>query len=170
MPILAIGFVLDGYIKNRESSVLLRSANEISSETQTAVYEAIDLMQGALAGAPSLCTPSFMDNLYLSMQRSSFVRQVVVKNQLGVRYCEALGGGAVYDTLTKEISIPGRAETVSAVRMPGVEAPALRVTFQIDDNKSISAFVTLNQLLSSKRLPLGLQDAVCRWNGTFFCW
>ncbi|MCF6327642.1 MAG: EAL domain-containing protein [Devosiaceae bacterium] len=159
VPILAIGFVLDGYIKNRESSALLRSANEISSETQTAVYEAIDLMQAVLAGAPSLCTPSFMDVLYLSMQRSSFVRQVVVKNQLGVRYCEALGGAAVYDTLSEELSIPGRRETISAVRMPGVEAPALRVTFQIDENKSISAFVTVNHLLSSMGLPLGLQDA-----------
>jgi len=139
--------------------VLLTSANKISSETQTAVYEAIDLMQDVLAGAPSLCTPSFLDDLYLNMQRSSFVRQVVVKNQWGVRYCEALGGRAVYDTLTGEISIPGRVETVAAVRMPGVDSPALRVTYQIDENKSISAFVTFNQIFSSTSLPIGLKDA-----------
>ena len=158
-PIIAVGFILDVYIKNRESAVLLKSASEISSETQTAVYEAIDLMQEVLRAAPSLCTPSFLDNLYLSMQRSSFVRQVVVENRLGVRYCEALGGGAVYDTLTEDLPIPGRKETVAAIRIPGVEAPALRVTYWIDDNKSISAFVTFNHILSSMKLPLSLKDA-----------
>jgi len=159
VPILISNYVLDGYFAKRETAILSSSANEVSSDMQSAVYEGIDLIQDVLGAAPSLCTPSFLNNLYSSMQISSYVRQVVVENQFGVRYCEALGGNAVYDVLSEELPIPGRVETIAAVRMPGQDMPGLRVTYQIDDNKRISAFIALSGILPADGLPHGFADS-----------
>ena len=157
-PIFIVGFVLDGYVRTEETAKLVNGANNISSEAQVAVYEAISVMEDVLNAAPSLCTQSFLDSVSRRMQRSAFVRQVLIENKLGVRYCEALGGQVEYEVLSEELSIPGRRETVSAVRMPGLSVPGLRVTRQIDANKHISAFVTSGSIFSSEQLPVGMEN------------
>lgn len=159
LPVLASGYLLDGHVRGRETPLLLQAATDISSEAQAAVYEAIEAMDDVLLASPSLCTNSFVNFLSRRMQQSVFVRQVLVENKLGVRYCEALGGNVEYEVLSENLSIPGRAETVAAVRMPGLDFPGLRITRALDLNKHISAFVTFNHVLADERLPLGLRDA-----------
>ncbi len=158
LPVLLIGHFLDGHIRARETPLLLQAASSVSGEAQTAVYEALDTLSDVLMASPSLCTNSFLNSLSRRMQSSAYVRQVLVENNLGVRYCEALGGGVDYEVLSDELSIPGRVETVAAVRIPGVDVPGLRITRKIDRNKHISAFVTFGHVLATDSLPVGLRN------------
>ena len=158
-PILAAGIVLDGYVRSQETARLTHAVDNIASEAQTAVYEAIQAMDDVLNAAPSLCTRSFLDSVSRRMQKSIFIRQVLVENNQGVRYCEALGGQIEYDILSDELVVPGRNETVAAVRIPGVSIPGLRVTRQIGANKHISAFVTSGSSFSADQLPVGMENA-----------
>lgn len=158
VPVLFVGQFLDGHVRARETSLLLRAASSVSGEAQTAVYEALDTLNDVLNASPSLCTNSFLNNLSLRMQSSAYVRQVLVANSLGVRYCEALGGAVDYDVLSDELSIPGRVETVAAVLIPGVDIPGLRITRRIDRNKHISAFVTFGHVLATGILPVDLRN------------
>ncbi len=158
LPVLASGYLLDGHVRARETPLLLQAATDISSEAQAAVYEAIETMDEVLLASPSLCTNSFVNFLSRRMQQSVFVRQVLVENKLGVRYCEALGGNVTYESLSEDMPIPGRSEVVSAVRMPGLDFPGLQITRTLDRNKRIAAYVTFNHILAADRLPPGLRD------------
>ncbi|MCF6301717.1 MAG: EAL domain-containing protein [Devosiaceae bacterium] len=159
VPVLASGFLLDSYVRARETPLLMHGASGISSEAQTAVYEALQILDDVVSISPSLCTSSFVNTLSALMQQGVFVRQVLGETSLGVRYCEALGGNLDYEVLSEELPIPGRAETVSAVKIPGVEVPGLRVTKPLDRNKQITAFVTFGHILKSDRLQAGMQNA-----------
>ncbi|HHB82457.1 MAG TPA: EAL domain-containing protein [Devosia sp.] len=159
VPVLASGFLLDGYVRSRETPLLMRAANNISSEAQAAVYEGLKILDDVVSSTPSLCTSSFVNSLSQLMQQSIYVRQVLVENSLGVRYCEALAGNLEYEVLSEELPIPGRGESVAAVQIPGVEFPGLRVTKQLDRNKRLTAFVTFGHILATDRIQVGLQDA-----------
>ncbi len=159
VPVLASGFLLDGYVRSRETPFLMRAANNISSEAQAAVYEGLKILDDVVSSTPSLCTSSFVNSLSQLMQQSIYVRQVLVENSLGVRYCEALAGNLEYEVLSEELPIPGRGESVAAVQIPGVEFPGLRVTKQLDRNKRLTAFVTFGHILATDRIQVGLQDA-----------
>lgn len=158
LPVVFVGKFLDGHVRVRETPLLLQAASSVSGEAQAAVYEALDTLNDVLLVSPSLCTNSFLNNLSRRMQSSAYVRQVLVENNLGVRYCEALGGAVDYEVLSDELSIPGRIESVAAVRIPGVDIPGLRITRKIDRNRHISAFVTFGHVLATDSLPVGLQN------------
>ncbi len=159
VPVLSSSYLLDGYVRSREAPLLLQSANRVSGEAQSAVYEAMQIISEVRAATPSVCTNSFLNFLAVRMQRSIFVRQILVENQAGVRYCEAIAGEVEYESLSEPVSIPGREETVSSVRIPGLEVPGLKISRFIDENKTISAIVKFNHIVSEGRLPIGLRDA-----------
>ncbi len=159
LPVLAADFIVDNFVNVRERIQTQRSLNAITGETQAGVYDAIETIGNLLASSPSLCTPTFAENLRQLMLRSAYLRQMVVENVSGVQYCEAFGGSFEYTQLTGSISIPGRPETITAVSIPDIELPLLKVTRIIDANRTISAFINISNSLAAGRRPVELASA-----------
>jgi len=93
------------------------------------------------------------------MQQARYVRQVVVENRLGAQYCAAHEGNIEFEVLSGKLPMPGRAETLTAVRMPGSNVPLLKVTRTIDRNRQISTFVAISAGLASGLLPIEIRSA-----------
>ena len=160
VPVLSVGYLLDNYyVRTHETELIQAPVNDIAREAQAAVYEAIDLMNRVVGASPSLCTSSFVNNLGRQMQQARYVRQVVVENRAGVQYCSALAGEMTYEAISGDLSIPGRTETLSAVRMKSEKISLLKITRTIDKNRQISAFVIINPQLAQGELPVELSDA-----------
>jgi len=160
VPVLSVGYLLDNYyVRAHEVEVIQAPIDDVSKEAQAAVYEAMDLMNRVLGASPSLCTASFVDALGRQMQQARYVRQVVVENRAGVQYCAALAGDMAYETVSDELSIPGRVETLTAVRMANEKIPLLKITRTIDQNRQISAFVIISPQLAQGELPVQVRDA-----------
>ncbi len=159
VPLLSVGFLLDNYIRSHEAELIQASVDEVSDEAQGAVYEAIQLMNVVVGASPSLCTSSFLNNLGRQIQQARYVRQVVVESRLGAQYCAAHEGNIEFEVISDQLPMPGRAETLIAVRMPGVEVPLLKVTRTIDQNRQISAFVAISAGLASGLLPIEIRSA-----------
>ncbi|VAW21812.1 diguanylate cyclase/phosphodiesterase (GGDEF & EAL domains) with PAS/PAC sensor(s) [hydrothermal vent metagenome] len=160
VPVLSVGYLLDNYyVREHEVETIQVPINNIARETQAAVYEAIDLMNRVVGASPSLCTASFVDVLGSQMQQARYVRQVIVENREGVQYCSALAGEVSYDSVSDQIYIPGRAETLSVVRIKGDKMPMLKITRTIDQNRQVSAFVVISPQLAEGELPAAIRDA-----------
>lgn len=159
VPVLAADFIVDNFVRVRESILVQRSISAVTAETQAGVYDAIASIDSLMAASPSLCTPTFAENLRQLMMRSQYLRQLVVENANGIRYCEALGGKFSYAKLTDSLSIPGRPETISAVTLPDIDVPLLKVTRIVDANRTISAFVNISNGLAAGRRPVELVEA-----------
>lgn len=159
VPVLAADFIVDNFVRVRESIQLQRAISSIAAETQAGVYDAIEVTGDLLASSPSFCTPTFAENLRNLMMRSQHLRQMVVENANGVQYCEALGGKFEYARLSETLSIPGRPETITAVSLEGLDVPLLKVTRTIDANRSVSAFVNISNSLAAGHRPVEFAHA-----------
>jgi len=159
LPVLSVGYLLDNYVRMHEGELVQESVSDVSKEVQAAVYEAIDMMNLVVGASPSLCTTSFLDTLGRQMQQGKYVRQVLVENKAGVQYCAALAGDVAYKAISGKRSIPGRAETLTAVRMANEKIPLLKITRTIDQNRQISAFVIISPRLAQGLLPTQVGDA-----------
>ncbi len=106
LPVLAVDFVLDSYVRARERVVLEQAADGVAAQVQATAYEGIAGLRRILAESPSLCTPSFIANVHRQIEQSLYLRQVLVENSDGVQYCDALGKDVKYTALSKPITIP----------------------------------------------------------------
>jgi EAL domain-containing protein (putative c-di-GMP-specific phosphodiesterase class I) len=141
LPVLAVDYLLDSYVRVRERAQLQRSVDGISQRVQAAAYDAISSIERILTASPSLCTPTFGANVQRQMQQSLHLRQVLVENADGVQYCDALGQEVQYSALSAALPIPGHAETISVVRLGDLQMPVLKVTRIVGPSRRISAFV-----------------------------
>jgi len=154
VPIMASDFVVDEFVRVREDALLQRSVDRVASDIQAAVYEGIDAMSDVVGQSPSVCTPTFMSNLRNRLQQSPYLRQVMVENDTGVQYCDAFSATFNYTSASDPLPIPGRSETIGAVRVEGVDAPLLKITRQIDNSRRIAAFVHMTDEVAAGRSPL----------------
>ena len=141
VPVMGVDFLLDGYVRVRESAALQRSVDEVARKVQTSAYDGIAALRRILADSPSLCTPTFIANVHQQMEQSLHLRQVLVENADGVQYCDALGRPQAVTTLAKPLSVPGHTETLMVARLGGLSMPVLQVTQTFGTNRKVSAFV-----------------------------
>ncbi len=60
-PILTVDFLLDEYIRMRESKALRHEVSAIINETQGSVDSALRSLNEIVSRSPSLCTPTFFE-------------------------------------------------------------------------------------------------------------
>jgi EAL domain-containing protein (putative c-di-GMP-specific phosphodiesterase class I) len=143
LPVMAVDYLLDSYVRVRERAVLQRAADNATSSIQTMVYDAIGSLRRILADSPSLCTPTFIANVHKQMEQSLYLKQVLVENADGVQYCDALGHQVTYAPLSEALSIPGNSETVSVVKFADLAMPVLKITQSFGTSRIVSAFVPI---------------------------
>lgn len=143
LPVLAVDFLLDSYVRVKERAVLQNAADAIASNVQTRAYDTIGSLRRVLADSPSLCTPSFIANVHKQMAQSLHLREVLVENYNGVQYCDALGKDVSYSVLSKPLTIPNHTETLEIARLGELAAPVLKVTQGFGEARKVSAFAPL---------------------------
>jgi EAL domain-containing protein (putative c-di-GMP-specific phosphodiesterase class I) len=143
MPALAVGYFVDGYARDRMTNLMQRTADGLGAEIEANADDGILSLRQVLADSPSLCTPTFIANIHKAMQASLHLKNIVVENAAGVQYCNAFGDLVNYSTLSDGLSIPGHVETITAVRLEGLDAPMLKITTPYGAERRVSAFVPL---------------------------
>jgi EAL domain-containing protein (putative c-di-GMP-specific phosphodiesterase class I) len=142
-PVIAIDYLLDNYVRQRETSHLQQTVDDIAQGMKTSGLDAINSLRQVLADSPSLCTPTFVANVQKQMGVSLYLRQVVVEDADGVQYCDAFGRQMIYTPLSGTLSIPGISETMQIVHLGDLETPAIKVTQSYGPSRTVSAFVAL---------------------------
>jgi len=143
LPIVAVDYLLDAYVRVREKAVTQQTVTGISSQIETGVSDSIAALRRVLAESPSLCTPTFVANVQGEIESSLTLKQVLVENADGVQYCDAFGRNVVYSPLSDSLPIPGHTETVTVVRLADMSMPALKITQAFGTTRRVSAFVPL---------------------------
>lgn len=128
IPVLAADFLLDNYVRDRETSSIFEEVQAITSETQNAVYASTASIGKILSDSPSLCTPTFVGNVQKQLQRNIYLEQVLVENGDGVQYCDGYGGTAKFLKMSPSLTIPGSNDTIvsSSLMAQNIPACALR--------------------------------------------
>jgi EAL domain-containing protein (putative c-di-GMP-specific phosphodiesterase class I) len=142
-PVIGIDYLLDNYVRQRETTHLQRRADDISQGMKASTYDAILSLRQILADSPSLCTPTFVSNIQKQMGASLNLRDVLVENPDGVQYCGAFGSKVIYSPLSEPLSIPGISETMQIVKLGDLGVPAIRVTQNFGPSRTVSAFVAV---------------------------
>lgn len=141
LPLVAVDYVLDNYVRKIETRSLLRLTQAMTSETQAMVYDGLAAIQTVINDSPSLCTPTFVSNVQKQLQAKTGLIQMLVENRDGVQYCDGFGQTVSYSRLSPTLSIPGQSELISIVQLPDRDLPVLKITHELGSNRLISAFV-----------------------------
>lgn len=141
LPLAAVDYVLDNYIRKIETRSLTRLTQAMTSETQATVYDGLGAIQTVVNDSPSLCTPTFIANVQKQLQAKTGLIQMLVENRDGVQYCDGFGQTVSYSRLSSTLSIPGQAEQISIVQLPDRDLPVLKITQDLGSNRLVSAFV-----------------------------
>jgi EAL domain-containing protein (putative c-di-GMP-specific phosphodiesterase class I) len=140
-PVAAVDYLLDSYVRIRETGLMQRSVDNIGVKIEAEVEDAIGSIDSVLADSPSLCTPTFVANVHKAMRTSLHVKDMLVENTAGVQYCDGFGEPFDYAPQSDVLSIPGHSETLSVVKLDGLAMPVLKVTQPYGAERQISAFV-----------------------------
>lgn len=140
VPVMAVDYILDSYVRARETTALQTRIDDISQEAQSAVYDGLKIIRTVLDESPSLCTPTFITNAQAAFRTSVALRQMLVENADGVQYCDLFGSDVVYSELSPTLSLPGRTETLTVVMLEGHDLPVLKVT-RVAGTKLVSTFL-----------------------------
>lgn len=151
VPVMGVDWLLDNYVRVRERAQLQGALTAITDRIETGAYGGIAALRTVLADSPSLCTPTFVSNVHKEMQKSLYLKQIVVENGDGVQYCDAFGAQVAYSPLSRPLAIPGHTETVAVGTLAGLPTPVLKITQAFGATRFVSAFVPI---LSSE--PEGL--------------
>lgn len=143
VPILAVDYLLDAYVRVREKAIIQQSSSLISSQIEIGAMDAVSSLRRILAASPSLCTPTFVTNVQNEIESSLNMKQVLVENADGVQYCDAFGRTVSYSPLSQSLPIPGHTETITVVKLGDMAMPALKITQVFGTTRRVSAFVPL---------------------------
>jgi EAL domain-containing protein (putative c-di-GMP-specific phosphodiesterase class I) len=168
VPIVAVDYLLDGYVREREKNVTQQHVASITSQIEISVNEAISVLRRIVADSPSLCTPTFVANAQREIESSLHVKQVLVENLDGVQYCDSVGRTVTYAPLSESLPVPGLAETLSLVQLGSMDMPALKISQTFGETRRVSAFVPLmgqSQAGLASTLPSGAMLRVLLTNG-----
>lgn len=154
LPVLAVDYVLDGYVKSRETQKLQAAVDAVTQDSKVIVQDAVQSLRRILHHSPSLCTPTFFANVNAELQNSPFLRQVAVENAEGIQYCAAYGGPVNYRVLSESLAIPGHTETLSIVELDDEQRSLLRISQQFGGNRTVSAFVEAAPLVTRDVAPI----------------
>jgi len=154
LPVVAVDYLLDGYVKARETGELQATADAITHDSQVTVHEGIQSLRRILADSPSLCAATFLDNVNRELEGNPFLRQVIVENDDGVQYCSAFGHSVRYRVLSENLTIPGFTETLSVVTTEGSSTPLLKITQNFGRERTVSALVLAAPMLMREVVPI----------------
>ena len=141
VPVMAVDYLLDNYVRVRERAQLQQTIDGVAEKIQTSAYDAVATLRRIIADSPSLCTPTFINNVHREMGTSLYLKQVLVENLDGVQYCDAFGSEVKYSPLSESLSIPGHPETLTLVRLGDLSMPVIKVTEMFGENRQVSTFV-----------------------------
>ena len=141
VPVMGVDWLLDNYVRVRERVSVQQGLEAITDRIENGAYDGIDSLRKILIDSPSLCTPTFISNVHKEIQRSLYLKQVVVENADGVQYCDAFGAQVVYSPLSESLAIPGHTETVAVGKLEGLDTPVLKITQAFGTARMVSAFV-----------------------------
>ncbi|MEO8883147.1 MAG: EAL domain-containing protein [Devosia sp.] len=142
LPIGAVDYLLDNYVRQRETMVMQRAVDSLSAEITASADDAIGALRSVLYDSPSLCTPTFIANVHNEMARSLHLKNVLVEDRSGAQYCDAFGERRTYTPLSDNLSIAGHSETVSVVKLDGLDVPLLKIS-QASGSRIVSAIIPL---------------------------
>ncbi|WP_417581836.1 EAL domain-containing protein [Pelagibacterium sp.] len=154
LPVLAVDYVIDGYVMARETTALQTTVDAITHDSQLTVYEGIQSLRRILANSPSLCAATFVQNVNSELGTNPFLRQLIVENNDGVQYCSAFGQPVRYRVLSESLTVPGHTETLSVVKIEGSETPLLKISQAFGQERSVSALVLASPMLMRNDVPL----------------
>lgn len=158
LPVLAVDFFLNSYVRSVGGNNLQRALNVIAQESRSSIYHGITAIGEVVAESPSMCTPTFLYHAHDAMLHSAYVSQILVESRDGVQYCDAFGRHFNYVRVSRELSIPGRDESVAAVLGGDNELTFFKVTRSLGNGATISAFVQFPSGLIDGNLPESLRD------------
>ncbi len=156
VPVFAVDYILNSYVRLRETAAMQLRLDEITIETEDSVYSGLRVLRSVIDASPSLCTPTFINNAQDAFRASLTLRQILVENLDGVQYCDVFGDQVDYSVLSQTLSLPGRPETLTIVNLDGYELPMVKVS-RIVGSKRVSAFVYLSARLGAD-VPIGFKD------------
>jgi EAL domain-containing protein (putative c-di-GMP-specific phosphodiesterase class I) len=143
VPVMGVDWLLDNYVRVRERAQLQASLQAVTERIEGGAYGGIESLRTVLADSPSLCTPTFIANVHREMQRSLYLKQIVVENADGVQYCDAFGMQVDYSPLSESLAIPGHSETVAVGTLAELPAPVLKITQAFGAARQVSAIVPI---------------------------
>jgi EAL domain-containing protein (putative c-di-GMP-specific phosphodiesterase class I) len=143
LPIVAVDYVLDNYVRGREAGLARQQLSALSSQIASNASDAMNSMRTVLADSPSLCTPTFVANAQHAIETSISLKQLLVENGDGVQYCDAFGRKVEYSPVSETLPIPGRTETLTVVRFGEMSVPVLKITQLFGGTRQVSVFVPL---------------------------
>ena len=141
IPVMAVDYLLDNYVRIRERTLLQQTIDGVAERMQSSAYDAISSLRRVLADSASLCTPTFISNVHKQMEKSLYLKQLLVENGDGVQYCDAFGRQVTYSPLSGSLTVPGHTETITVVKLGDLEMPVLKVTQAFGGSRLVSAFV-----------------------------
>ncbi len=147
------GVLFDNFVRSAATQMLQITISDISKGAEVAVFDATQTLDEVAGNSADICTAPFVEGVRQTLQRSIYVRQILVENNVGARYCSGLEVDFDYQVMSEELPIPGRDETLAAIRIFGTETTLLRITNRVDDNRTISAFVHYAPILATGQLP-----------------
>jgi EAL domain-containing protein (putative c-di-GMP-specific phosphodiesterase class I) len=143
MPILAVDYLLDAYVRVKEKDLTQQSVNAITGQIESGVGESVAALRRILADSPSFCTPTFVANIQREIESGLTLKQVLVENSDGVQYCDAFGRNVQYSPLSQTLPVPGRPETITVVKLGEMDMPALKITQAFGQTRQVSVFMPL---------------------------
>ncbi len=143
VPIVAVDYLLDTYVRYREKIVSQEYVNAISSQINAIALDSVGALRQVVSESPSLCTPTFVTYAQEAIERSINLKQFLVENFDGVQYCDAYGRIVNYSPLSPPLPVPGLTESISVVQLGDMTMPALKITQTFGETRRISAFAPL---------------------------
>ncbi|MEO6013771.1 MAG: EAL domain-containing protein [Devosia sp.] len=143
VPVMGVDWLLDNYVRVRERVSVTQALEAITDRIENGAYEGIDSLRKILADSPSLCTPTFVSNVHKEMQKSLYLKQVVVENADGVQYCDAFGDQVSYSPLSQNLAIPGHTETIAVGKLGELATPVLKITQAFGTTRLVSVFLPI---------------------------
>lgn len=143
VPIFSVDYLLDAYVRYRETATLQQQVSQIGVEINNNVADAVTALRQIVADIPSLCTPTFSQYAQRAIANSLSIKQVLVENMDGVQYCDAYGREVTHSALSEALPVPGLTETITIVQFAEMGMPAIKVTQTLSGMRRVSVFVPL---------------------------
>jgi hypothetical protein len=107
VPIVAVDYLLDAYVRYRERNVAQQYVENISANIDATAMDGVAALRKVIADTPSLCAPTFVTNAQAAIESSIGIKQFLVENRDGVQYCDAYGRAVAYSPLSQPLPVPG---------------------------------------------------------------
>jgi len=87
VPVLAVDTLMDGYVRERETANLQLAVEELANSSRLSIEAGIASLQRVINSSPTVCSPTFMRNARMELQKGVAVKQVAVTGQNGAQMC-----------------------------------------------------------------------------------